>query len=300
MRTDTQPIGFKIGELDGQDTERARRLAGVMSDVAGAKVTTNLFGERWSKLTVNCMANPIAGLSGLGSAEVRSMLGPARIAIQLGAEAISVGRRRGFEVETAYHFLQWEDIIRRDFARPTWWKILRALAVLAKSIVEGSLWRVGKASWRFGLFVAYPYAVLLAHGVVAALLGFIAASIAGVWIAGHAIPWLLGLSAAATSAVLLIHWTEARTYMLYLFDDIVSHCQYAHRQRPDWEARFDVFAEDLIAAQPTPPRRGQQREQRKAKTLTRGAPRAATGECQSAEGFQSVRRRRCHGTLSQD
>ena len=102
VRTDTQSIGFKIGELDGKDTERARRLATVMNDVAGAKVTTNLFGERWSKLTVNCMANPIAGLSGLGSAEVRTTPGPARIAIQLAAEAIGVGRRRGFEVEPIF------------------------------------------------------------------------------------------------------------------------------------------------------------------------------------------------------
>jgi 2-dehydropantoate 2-reductase len=102
MRTDTQSIGFKIGELDGKDTERARRLAGVMNDVAGAKVTTNLFGERWSKLTVNCMANPIAGLSGLGSAEVRSVPGPARVAIHVAAEAISVGRVCDFEVEPIY------------------------------------------------------------------------------------------------------------------------------------------------------------------------------------------------------
>jgi 2-dehydropantoate 2-reductase len=102
MRTDSQTVGFKIGELDGKDTERARQLASVMNDVAGAKVTTNLFGERWSKLTVNCMANPIAGLSGLGSAEVRSVPEPARIAIQVAAEAISVGRGCGFEVEPIY------------------------------------------------------------------------------------------------------------------------------------------------------------------------------------------------------
>src|SRR3989441_8268727 len=102
MRTDTGAIGFKIGELDGKDTERAREIAKIMSDVAVTKVTTNLFGERWSKLTVNCMANPIAGLSGLGSAEVRSVPGPARIAIQLAAEAISVGRGCGFEVEPIY------------------------------------------------------------------------------------------------------------------------------------------------------------------------------------------------------
>ena len=102
MRTDRQSVGFKIGELNGKDSERAQRLVGVMNDVAGSKVTTNLFGERWSKLTVNCMANPIAGLSGLGSAEVRSVPGPARIAIQLAAEAIGVGHRCGFEVEPIY------------------------------------------------------------------------------------------------------------------------------------------------------------------------------------------------------
>jgi 2-dehydropantoate 2-reductase len=102
MRTDTQSIGFKIGELDGADTERAQRLAAVVSDVAPAVVTTKLFGERWSKLTVNCMANPLAGLSGLGSAEIRTEPEPARVAVQVAAEAIAVGRKCGYEVEPIF------------------------------------------------------------------------------------------------------------------------------------------------------------------------------------------------------
>jgi len=102
MRTDTGAIGFKIGELDGKDTERARELAKLMNDVAVAKVTTNLFGERWSKLTVNCMANPLAGLSGFGTAEVRTQPGPRRIAIHVGGEVVRVGRACGYEVEPIY------------------------------------------------------------------------------------------------------------------------------------------------------------------------------------------------------
>jgi 2-dehydropantoate 2-reductase len=102
MRTDTAAIGFKIGEHDGSDSERARELARILNDVAPAKVTTNLWGERWSKLTVNCMANPMAGLSGYGSAEVRSEPAPRRIAIYLAAEAIAVGRASGYEVEPIY------------------------------------------------------------------------------------------------------------------------------------------------------------------------------------------------------
>jgi 2-dehydropantoate 2-reductase len=102
IRTDRGSIGFKIGELDGSDSERARQLAEIMNAVAPAKVTTNLMGERWSKLAVNCMANPLAGLSGLGSAEVRSEPEPRRIAIQIAAEVARVGRACGYEVEPIF------------------------------------------------------------------------------------------------------------------------------------------------------------------------------------------------------
>src|SRR5947207_15212791 len=48
MRTDSADLGFKIGEHDGKETARAKELAEIMNGVAGTKVTTNLFGERWS------------------------------------------------------------------------------------------------------------------------------------------------------------------------------------------------------------------------------------------------------------
>ncbi len=99
IRTDTTSVGFKIGELDGRDTARAQALAKLLSAVAPTHVTTNLWGERWSKLAVNCMGNALAGLSGLGSAEIRLEPGPRRIAIQLGAEAVRVGRALGHEIE---------------------------------------------------------------------------------------------------------------------------------------------------------------------------------------------------------
>ena len=102
MRTDSGQLGFKVGEHDGRDTERARRIAELLTAVAGAKVTTNLWGERWSKLAVNCMLNPLAGLSGLGTAECRTEPGPRRIAVHLGAEVVRVGRACGFEVEPTF------------------------------------------------------------------------------------------------------------------------------------------------------------------------------------------------------
>jgi len=99
VRSDANDIGFKIGEHDGSDTARAQELIGVMRDVAGTKLTTNMWGDRWSKLAVNCMANPIAGLSGLGSSEVRTDPVASRIAIQMAAEVVSVALALGHTVE---------------------------------------------------------------------------------------------------------------------------------------------------------------------------------------------------------
>jgi len=102
MRTDTATIGFKIGEHDGADTPRARELAGILSAVAETKVTSNLWGERWSKLAINCMANPLAGLTGFSTLEVRTIPEIAAVGVHLGAEAIAVGRGVGHEVEPIY------------------------------------------------------------------------------------------------------------------------------------------------------------------------------------------------------
>jgi 2-dehydropantoate 2-reductase len=90
IRTDNYPLGFKIAEHDGSDTPRARELVEVMGAVADAEFTDDLWGARWSKLMVNCMANALSGVSGYGTTEVRSELEPLRIGIQLGAEVARV------------------------------------------------------------------------------------------------------------------------------------------------------------------------------------------------------------------
>ncbi|MEX0763233.1 MAG: 2-dehydropantoate 2-reductase [Dehalococcoidia bacterium] len=95
VRTDTNTHGFKIGEQDGSDTPRARELVDMINNVAETSLTTNLWGERWSKLMVNCMNNAQAGLTGYGTAEVRTRPDTMRIGIQIAAEVVRVGRAHG-------------------------------------------------------------------------------------------------------------------------------------------------------------------------------------------------------------
>lgn len=98
LRSDANSPGFKIAEHDGADTARARELVEVMNAVEVSEFSNDLWGERWSKLMVNCMANALSGVSGYGTAEVRTEPDTRRIGIQLGAEVARVAKARGINL----------------------------------------------------------------------------------------------------------------------------------------------------------------------------------------------------------
>ncbi len=98
LRTDVNSPGFKIGEHDGADTARARELVEVMNAVEVTVFTDDLWGERWSKLMINCMNNALSGVSGYGTAQVRTEQDTRRIGIQLGAEVARVAKTLGISL----------------------------------------------------------------------------------------------------------------------------------------------------------------------------------------------------------
>jgi 2-dehydropantoate 2-reductase len=90
---------FRVGELNGLVTPRAERVAALLRAIDSAKVTTNLWGERWSKLAANTMTTGLCGLSGLDLNEVVEYQPARRLQIRLAAEAICIGRALGFRLE---------------------------------------------------------------------------------------------------------------------------------------------------------------------------------------------------------
>jgi len=99
VRTDDYPHAFKIGELDGGDTPRARRLVEIMQSVGECRLTTRLRRDRWSKLMLNCMTNPLSGLTGYGARRLRLDATTRGIGIQIGAEVVRVAHLLGIEVD---------------------------------------------------------------------------------------------------------------------------------------------------------------------------------------------------------
>jgi len=154
----------------------------------------------------------------------------------------------GWQVETHYLFLRWEDIIRQDFARPVWWKILHMYLAMGAALANGVIWRILKAHWRFGLFTLYPLVLMTVWVLLGAIFGTLCmqlvASLGAPTLVARIVGAVTGLGAFAS----LIWLTEPQTYLLYLCDDVVSTRQFAYRQRPDWEARMEAFAGEVVDA----------------------------------------------------
>ncbi len=87
---------FRVGELHGGVTARAEHVADLLRAVDSAKVTTNLWGERWSKVVANTMTTGLCGITGLDLNGIVVDERARRLQIRLAAEAIRIGRALGF------------------------------------------------------------------------------------------------------------------------------------------------------------------------------------------------------------
>jgi 2-dehydropantoate 2-reductase len=90
---------FRIGEVHGVITSRVRELVEMFGKIDSAKAVTNLWGERWSKLTQNGMRNGVSAVTGLTTPQCDHNNEVRRFAIQLGAESVRVAQALGYALE---------------------------------------------------------------------------------------------------------------------------------------------------------------------------------------------------------
>ena len=92
-------VVFRVGELHGRVTPRVEELAEILMCVDDAKATSNLWGERWSKLTTNSSGNPVGAMTGLGAEGVASTPDARRIQINICKESCQVALAQNYQVE---------------------------------------------------------------------------------------------------------------------------------------------------------------------------------------------------------
>jgi 2-dehydropantoate 2-reductase len=95
---------FRAGEVHGRITPRIEHVVALLSAVDSAKATTNLWGERWSKLVANAMRNGVCAATGLGANACDRETITRRLTIRLAGEAVKIGKALGYELETINKF----------------------------------------------------------------------------------------------------------------------------------------------------------------------------------------------------
>ncbi len=89
----------RVGEPHGRITPRIEELVGWFRGIDSSKATTNLWGERWSKLVINSMRNGLSAATALSGNQRDGQQGPRWVSIRLGSEAVRVGQALGFQLE---------------------------------------------------------------------------------------------------------------------------------------------------------------------------------------------------------
>ena len=90
---------FRVGEVHGRITKRVEELRDMVGRIDSAKTTTNLWGERWSKLCQNGMKNGVSAATGLTGFDCDRNDAIRRFSIKLGGEAVRVGQALGYHIE---------------------------------------------------------------------------------------------------------------------------------------------------------------------------------------------------------
>ncbi|MFM9983277.1 MAG: ketopantoate reductase family protein [Burkholderiales bacterium] len=90
---------FRVGEPHGRITERVEELVGWFAQIDSSKATTNLWGERWTKLVQNGMGNGVTAATGMTSGDCLRNDIVRRLQIKLAGEAVRVGQALGYQLE---------------------------------------------------------------------------------------------------------------------------------------------------------------------------------------------------------
>lgn len=149
-------------------------------------------------------------------------------------------------VEMRYDFLRWEDLVRGEFLRPAWWKVVWGWFTVMRWGGQGVWKALGREVPRFLSFLLFPYGVFLVFLVLAALAAGVGWAVVRV---GGGVGMLAGATALGAGVgvfSLLIAATAKSTYVMYLLGFHIAVDRWGCGRSPSWEGRFADFARHVV------------------------------------------------------
>lgn len=146
----------------------------------------------------------------------------------------------GVAVESKINFFVWNDVVLRDFQRPTAIRVAKYLVTFCDYLLTGTFFKMVSQAWRFSLYFLYPVVMLSLIAMLSSAVGF------GISRMAFAFASTIGLVAGLGICYLLLKITGRRWYVLHLMDLWSFSRNYLRGKRPDARKLIDRFAESVV------------------------------------------------------
>jgi len=151
-----------------------------------------------------------------------------------------------WRVSTRYEFLRLEHVIRANMARPILLQLAWALAWMSDDLFSGTLKRVFRASWRFGLNFLWPQLFILGWLAVTVATGAVASTLASYLGTPAPAAAIIALGTAALVFASLRRLAD-KLLVIQVASSWVFNRAYAHGRPSCFDAAIEAAARRLVA-----------------------------------------------------
>jgi hypothetical protein len=141
---------------------------------------------------------------------------------------------------TDFTLLRWDDVIALYWNKPRWRKIVEGFAALLHFTLNGTVFRYFAANGRYGMFVLYPFFLLIGFGLVSYFIGRAVGTLA-IPFAGPA-----GILAGVVAFLALLRWAGPYFHLYFALADWSFAADLARNRAPGIESCLDQFADEIV------------------------------------------------------
>lgn len=154
----------------------------------------------------------------------------------------------GWQVDTRYTLLRFDDLVRKDMERAPWWKIVQMYRTVGVSILNGAFGRMLRANWRFALVAIAPILLITVWVLLGSFVGILCMNLVAALGAPEIVARTVGLITGFGGFASILWLTEPLSGLLLRCDEVASIDQFVGGKRADWSERLDAFASEVMDA----------------------------------------------------
>jgi pimeloyl-ACP methyl ester carboxylesterase len=157
-------------------------------------------------------------------------------------------RGEGWQVETRYRLLRWDDLVRNDLARAPWWKIVQMYRTTGVALLNGAFGRILRMNWRFAVIAFAPILLITVWLLLGSFVGILCMNLVAALGAPVLVAKIVGGVTGVGGFASVLWLSEPITGLLQRCDETASIDEFVNGKRKDWSERLDAFAGDVADA----------------------------------------------------